>query len=712
MSDESSFSRLNPSLRYHIVNTLGWPSLRPLQQEAIAPVLDGDHGLFLAPTAGGKTEAAIFPILTRITDEVWKPLSVLYLAPIRALLNNLLPRLEQYAGYTGHRVALWHGDVGQAERARIVAEPPDILLTTPESLEAMLVSRRVNEDWLFPNLRSVIIDEVHAFAEGDRGWHLLSVLERLTRICKHPLQRLGLSATVGNPEELLDWIAGSSSAPRRIINPPADAVAEPEVTLDYVGSLHNAAVVISKLHLGEKRLVFVDSRKRVEELANGLRQLDVQVFVSHGSLGQDERRRAETAFAEASNCVIVATSTLELGIDVGDLDRVIQIGSPGTVASFLQRIGRTGRRAGTSRNALFLATDDDELLQAAGLLELRHSGFVEDAAPPQFPAHLLAQQLLALTLQEADAGLPASSWTDWFGSPPSLGDDVFAIAPDLVNHLLSEGWLFEDQGVYGIGDEASKRWGGRHFMELMASFTSSPMFVVMQGRNEIGSVPDAALTAAFENKAGPATLLLAGRAWHINDVDWKRRRVQVEPSDSVGKVRFPGSGLPLSFELCQAMQRVVAGKDPDVELTNRTVERLASIRAELPGVTPGTTTMLEDQRNNTVRWWTFAGLRANIELAARLVSLRDHVTQRENLYINVSRHALHGDAELRALVDEAPNLKEVLQLAPWAIQGLKLAEVLPHALAEEIALRRLTDAPAVEHVLRVRTAQSRLGEAV
>lgn len=708
MSEQTGFTRLHPSLQYHIVNTLGWPALRPLQEDAIDPILNGEHGLFLAPTAGGKTEAATFPILTRISSEGWRPLSVLYLAPIRALLNNLLPRLEKYAGYTGHRVALWHGDVSQGERARIVADPPDILLTTPESLEAMLVSRRVNEYWLFPNLRSVIIDEVHAFADGDRGWHLLSVLERLTRICDHPLQRLGLSATVGNPDELLEWIAGSNDAPRRIINPPADTVAEPEVTLDYVGSLSNAANVISQLHLGEKRLVFVDSRRRVEELANDLRQLDVQVFVSHGSLGQDERRRAETAFAEASNCVIVATSTLELGIDVGDLDRVIQIGSPGTVASFLQRIGRTGRRSGTSRNALFLTTDDDELLQAAGLLKLWGDGFVENATPPAYPLHLLAQQLLALTLQEADSGLLSESWQPWFGSPPSLGDDVFAAAPDLVSHLLDEGWLFEDQGVLAIGDRASQRWGGRHFMELMASFTSSPMFIVLQGRSEIGSVPDAALTAAFENKAGPATLLLAGRAWHISSVDWKRRKVQVEPSDAIGKVRFPGTGLPLSFELCQAIQRVAAGADPDATLTTRASERLASVRADLPGVRPGTTTLLNDERTDSVRWWTFAGLRANLELAARLVPLRDHVTQRENLYINVSRQALHGDSELRELVDASANLNEVVQLAPWAVDGLKLSEVLTEATAHDIALRRLADPVAVEHVLGVPTVRSSL----
>jgi len=226
----NDFDRLHPSIRHHIVNTLAWPRLRPLQEEAIAPVLDGDHGIFLAPTAGGKTEAASFPVFSRMATENWKPVSVLYLAPLRALLNNLQPRLEAYGNFVGRRVGLrrvglWHGDTSPGERSRMMAEPPDLLLTTPESLEAMLISRRVNQQWLFPNLQTVIIDEVHAFAAADRGWHLLAVLERLTRIAGRDLQRIGLSATVGNPDELVDWICGSSTAPRRIVNPPADVLA-------------------------------------------------------------------------------------------------------------------------------------------------------------------------------------------------------------------------------------------------------------------------------------------------------------------------------------------------------------------------------------------------------------------------------------------------------------------------------------------------------
>src|SRR4029077_8377652 len=168
----------------------------------------------------------------------------------------------------------------------------------------------------------VVVDEIHAFAGDDRGWHLLAVLERLGWIAGRPMQRIGLSATVGNPEMLLDWLVGPTPGDRVVLAPKGDAGADMDLTIDAVGSLRNSATVISRLYRGEKRLVFCDSRSKVEDLASQLRALDVQTFVSHSSLSLDERRRAEEAFASGRDCVIVATSTLELGVDVGDLDRV------------------------------------------------------------------------------------------------------------------------------------------------------------------------------------------------------------------------------------------------------------------------------------------------------------------------------------------------------------------------------------------------------
>ena len=399
------FDLLHPALQHHIVNSLGWRSLRSLQDQTIEPILAGEHVLAMAPTAGGKTEAAIFPILSKMLTEDSRGLTVIYLCPLRALLNNLHLRLGSYADLVGRRVGLWHGDVTQSQRKQLLADPPDILLTTPESLEAMLVSTGVDHHAWLAQLRTVVIDEAHAFAADDRGWHLLAVLARITRLAGHELQRIALSATIGNPDEVLDWLTTGCTAPARVINPPVTDAIQPDVTLDYVGSLDNAALVISRLHRGAKRLAFVDSRARAEQLASALRQRDVTTFVSHGSLGLDERRQAEQAFAEARDCVIVATSTLELGIDVGDLDHVIQIDAPPTVASMLQRLGRTGRRAGTSRNMTVLATSDDALLLAAAVLLRWSEGYVEPTVPPPLPLHLIGQQVLALTL----AGRPDRS---------------------------------------------------------------------------------------------------------------------------------------------------------------------------------------------------------------------------------------------------------------------------------------------------------------
>ena len=215
----SNFEQLHPALQHHIVNSLGWRELRPFQDAVIPSVLAGDHLVILAPTAGGKTESAFFPAMSRMLTEGWSGLSILYICPIKALLNNLDVRLERYCSLLGRRSTLWHGDVKQAARRRILREPPDCLLTTPESLEVMLVSATIDSRSLFSNLRLVIVDEIHAFAGDDRGWHLLSVLERISRIAGREIQRIGLSATVGNPEALLDWISGSCRGPRRVFRP-------------------------------------------------------------------------------------------------------------------------------------------------------------------------------------------------------------------------------------------------------------------------------------------------------------------------------------------------------------------------------------------------------------------------------------------------------------------------------------------------------------
>ena len=549
----SSFSRLHPAVQHHIVNSLGWRELRPLQEASIAPVLAGRHVLLLAPTAGGKTEAAYFPVLSQMLAENWGGLSILYLCPLKALLNNLHTRLERYCQWAGRRCELWHGDVSQTARRKIIKDLPDCLLTTPESLEVMLVSATTDHRFLFGGLRVVVIDEIHSFAGDDRGWHLLAILERLRVIAGRELQRIGLSATVGNPQGLLDWLAGHCEGAREVVQVPSSGGVPPDVQVDYVGSLENAATVIARLHQGEKRLVFCDSRSRVEKLAGQLREAGVETHVSHSSLSLDERRRSEAAFAQSSNCVIVATSTLELGIDVGDLDRVIQIDSPTTVASFLQRLGRTGRRSGNSRNCLFLATHPDALLRAIAIVDLWQGGFVEPVDPPSTPYQVFAQQILALCLQER--GLGRNAWRKWLLRLPPFAQAAPGQLDGIIDHMIREEYLSEDGGILFLGREGEARFGFQNFLDLFSVFMRTPEFEVFCGREHLGSVDRGTFT---QRGQAPLVLSLAGRSWKVRELDRIGWKAFVEPVEYGGRSRWLGSGRAYGFELCQAVKNVIA----------------------------------------------------------------------------------------------------------------------------------------------------------
>src|SRR5215211_4078864 len=694
----ASFELLHPAVQHHVVNSLGWRRLRPLQTATIEPILAGDHLIATAPTAGGKTEAAVLPLVSRILSEDWRGLSVLYVCPLRALLNDLHRRLERYGRLVGRRVGRWHGDVGQPERDRLLTEPPDLLLTTPESLESMLVSTRVPHQRWFADVRAVVVDEAHAFAGDDRGWHLLAVLERITRLAGREVQRIALSATLSNPASLLAWLTATCRGPAQVVNPPAQT-GPAEVTLDHVGTLANAALVISRLHRGEKRLVFVDSRARAEQLAVALRSHDVTTFVSHGSLGAGQRSAAEQAFAENRDCVIVATSTLELGIDVGDLDRVIQIDAPPTVTAFLQRLGRSGRRPDTTRHALVLATGDDALLRAAAVLLRWGEGYVEPIVPPPAPLHLVAQQLLALCLQERGVG--RKLWAEWLGEPFALGPDAAEAAPAITDHLVAAGFLVDDGGILGVGGEAEAVLGRRHFMELLSAFTSPPVFSVRHGRAEIGLVPDETLMArpAGHGGGGTAVLVLAGRSWAILHIDWGRRVVQVEPTDVPGVARWSGSAQPLGAAITRGVREVLLGSDPTgVTLSRRAGERLAQLRAEHPWVVADATSLVTDVRGR-VRWWTFAGWRANLWLARAAADLRREVAAIDDLTV-----ALDPGATPQQLRRALSNAAETpIDLIPWvtteAVDGLKFSECLPPSLATEVVAHRLTDPESTTRAL-------------
>lgn len=663
----SAFDRLSPALQYQIVNELGFAGLRPVQEAAASAILDGENCVVLAPTAGGKTEAAFFPLLSRMDREDWSPISVIYVAPIRALLNNLEARIQRYAQMIGRRAFKWHGDVSATEKKGFVNDPGDILLTTPESLEVTLMSRKVPTARVFAGLQAVVIDEIHAVVGDDRGGHLASVLERLSRFCGRDVQRIGLSATVGNPEDILRWVTGSSKRSGRVVDPGGDR-REPALAIDWVATLPNAAKVIAALHPGKKRLVFVDSRRKVEALGQALREHGVDTYVTHSSLSVDERKAAEQAFEEGRDCVIVATSALELGIDIGDLDHVLQIDAPSTVAAFLQRMGRTGRRSGTVPNCTFLATDDLGLLRASAIVRLFRKGFVESVRVPTKAAHLLAHQLMALTIQE-EGGVPVADWWSWVSSATPFSGLTATDRAELTAHMIAEDILFESAGRYSLGARGEKLYGWRNFSELYAVFSTPQTLRVMFGAQEIGSID--ALFAQGE-PLDTFSFTLGAKAWRAVEVNWKESIVRVEPIASAALARWQGPPQLLGWDLCQAIRDVLTSDTLDAEWSQRARIKLAELRAAHDLLADDGHALVADAHG--LRLWTFAGGRANNLLGRVLEAKLGPKVVIDNQYIAFREQAGLSDAAIRKALTELreeqrPNHDDALRFAESCARG-------------------------------------------
>lgn len=667
----SAFDKLHPAVQYHVVNSLGWNSLRPTQLEAIEPIHQGLNCLLLAPTAGGKTEAAVIPVLSRMLGESWPGVSVLYICPIKALLNNLEIRLTHYAGLLGRRVQVWHGDVSAHRKKKTLGDPPDILLTTPESLEGMLISTKVERQVWFGNLRTVIVDELHAFASDDRGWHLRSVLSRLDRYAAAPLQRLGLSATVGNPDDLLRWF--SPTGERRVIG-SSTVGTDADVTIDYVSSLENAAIVIERLHRGRKRLVFCDSRSGAERLSNELRQAGVRTFVSHASLSVDERRQAEAAFAEEKDCVIVATSTLELGIDVGDLDHVIQLDAPATVSSFLQRMGRTGRRQGSSRNCLFLTTNTQALLLALGVVEMWSQHWVEDSRAPPEPWNVVAQQALVMTLEQGQLPM-AELLARLVGAFPEFPQDDVQL---LLAGMTSKGYLYApSSGLVQIGPTTEAEFGRAHYRDLLAVFTGAELLVAKHGNTDVGYIDPSVLSGQDEEKR----ILLAGRSWLVGSVDWSRRTAWLEPASSGGKARWTGGSRSISREIAGAIRQVLERGDlGSGALSKRAGLALEELRDSIPLGIAGAT--VSSQTGGRVRMWTFAGTKANRTLARQMRTAGASGSDELGVDFKHDPRGAKGDAP--AVTPKLNNDELAIFTA-----AIKFSAAVPNSLLERLAIARL-----------------------
>ena len=555
------------------------------------------------------------------------------------------------------------------------------------------MSARVPEAQIFAGLRAVIIDEVHAFAADDRGAHLASVLERLTRFCGNDVQRIGLSATVGNPEEILRWLQGRSKREAAIVSPPKPKTS-PDVKLDYVATLENSATAIRQLHPGKKRLVFVDSRKGVEDLGNVLRRDGVSTFLIHGSLAASERKDSERAFRDESDCVIVSTSALELGIDIGDLDYVLQINSPSSVASFLQRMGRTGRRAGTTSNCTFLAVKDDAVLQAAAILQLQQDGFVESVRPSRRAFHIMAHQILALSIQRD--GIGRTDWPAWLEGATPFADITAAERDAIVAHMIEKEILLDTQGKLSLGPVGEKLYGRRNFAELYAVFSTPRFISVLWDKQDVGTV-DAEFLGTLDSDTKRSAFSLAGRPWEIVHTDWSKGICTVKPADYAPSARWSGSPAFLSYELCQAMRRLLVSDEVSPAWSSRAREVVRGSRAEYNFLRDEPAPMVTEE--GRIIWWTFAGGRANVLLSKMIEAELGGKCVVNDKSITCKDEAGESVVRLRDFARElsargGPTREDALRFAGSSAGRARLSKFrpcLPNALLDEYVADRALD---------------------
>ncbi|NAZ80252.1 DEAD/DEAH box helicase [Kineococcus sp. R8] len=567
---------------------LDWRALRPIQVAAAAAVQSADQDvLIIAGTASGKTEAAWLPIFSRLLDQSHTALGTLSLSPLKALIDDQVLRLSDYAGRLDLQVEAWHGDVADTRKKRILREPPAAVLTTPESLQGLLLRRPLGlAQWLAP-LQYVIIDEVHAFAGTDRGHQVQSLLTQLDAVVGRRVPRIALSATVSDEAAMCDFLRPGQGREVTVVRTPGASRLDLDVALygylerppaiDTLTARHpttelstrdtargerlDMARRIDADTRGRRSLVFASSRGAVEEMATLLADDEVttsrrpeRYFAHHGSLSAPVRRAAERAMREASDTTIVCTSTLELGVDLPHLDQVTQIDTCLSVASLRQRLGRSGREAGT-RPALRLHVTESPVPDEAGQDELApprplgtsarlrtnllqnmasvhlvvEEGWVEPPDAEVLGLSTLVHQTLCLLASPAGA-TPKDLYEllcrrgPWRRvTPAAYGEVLRALAARAVvrQDAASGGLHLDEQGH----DLVSKR-------DFLSVFTTSAEYSVRHDGKEIGTLP------SRQPLGVDSTLALAGRTWKVTAIHPSGWKVDVVPY---------GKGLPRHF---------------------------------------------------------------------------------------------------------------------------------------------------------------------
>jgi len=620
----------------------GWTELRDAQEAAVEPILSGSKDVIIsAATASGKTEAAFLPICSKIADRNSDSLQVLYVSPLKALINDQFDRLDEICGRIEVPVHRWHGDVGGDRKKRVLRDPAGILLITPESLEALFVNHGTGIEGLFSDLSYVVIDELHAFIGSERGMQLQSLLHRIELVLQRWIPRVGLSATLGDMNLAADFLRPgrgddvlmifSSEAGQEVrlqlrgykVTPPilSDEEAgsrerrgegidiEEVVTGD---ALSISADLFATLK-GTDNLIYANRRRDVELYADLLRRIcekervPSEFWPHHGSLSREIREDVEAMFKARTRPVnVICTTTLELGIDIGNVASIAQLGAPPSVSSMRQRLGRSGRRGGPAIMRLYIQEPEitqstapqdalrPHLVQAIAMVELLMARWYEPPSAGALHLSTLVQQILSLIAQYG-----GSSAADTWRALCQAGPFVRVDQPTFMMLLRSLG----DRDLIQQSVDGSLLLGMvgerivNHFSFYAAFLTPEEYRLVSKGRT-LGTLP-------IEHPlAEGAFLIFSGRRWRVLSVDQERKVVELMPAAGGRPPNFGGTGAPVHDRVRQEMLRVYRDSAVPIYLDERARDLLEEGRRNFAGHQLNRRSLLGHGEDTLIFLWT------------------------------------------------------------------------------------------------------------
>lgn len=557
-----SYHLLSEPIRKYIRNK-GWEELRPIQHAAIERILTTENNYILASrTASGKTEAAFLPILSKV-DFNENGVQVLYISPLIALINDQFFRIEELCKDLEIPVTKWHGEANKTLKNKLLKKPDGIVLITPESIEAMFVNKPYQVKQLFSNLKFVVIDEIHSFIGTDRGTQLKSLLARIQQLNQNPFRIIGLSATIGDYDEAKNF-TGDSQNTKVLLDKKAKEIT---AQFRFFESEKNELplALLKDLYLkvkDNKVLIFPNSRGKAEEVAVKLKKISDRVkghgnyFSHHSSVNRETREYIEY-FAknnQKNNFAIACTSTLELGIDIGTVDKVVQIDATNSIASLIQRVGRSGRKDGESSNLFLYATDTWSLLQSLACWLLYQEGFIEPPEKKEKSYSILVFQILSITKSKGGILIVdlIQEIKENFAFTHIEENEII----EIIKYLIEIDFLEQLNKEVIIGIEGEYIVNSRDFYSV---FEREETYKVVHSGITIGQIPFSPQITEDEN------ILLSARIWKIKLIDHKALKIEVIPAKDGKKPTFAGSEMLVHEKIRQKMLDIICSFSADIE---------------------------------------------------------------------------------------------------------------------------------------------------